>query len=127
MIKMELIDVPGMPPLNATYSQAVRVGSLVFVSGQVGCDPITGKLVSEGIGEQTEQLFRNTRCILESSGSSLDRIVRVSIYITDASDLDEMNRVFAEYIKNPPAKVLGIVAGLFGGAKVEMEFIALAK
>lgn len=124
MHTIEKIIIPELPPANTTYSQAVRVGDFLFVSGQTGMDYQTGKMVGADITSQTRQLFENTRRILEAAGASFDRLVRVMIYITDKDDLGKMNEVYAQYVTTQPAKALAVVAFLFGGAKVEMEFIA---
>ena len=126
MSEMIKITVPGMPPANQTYSQAIQVQDFIFLAGQIGMDFEKGILVNEDITAQTKQLLENTQRILEAAGSSLDEIVRVMIFITDIHELGKMNEVFAQYIRNQPAKTVAVVSALYGGAKVEMEFTAIS-
>lgn len=118
------IDVPRLPPNNATYSQAVRLGGVIFVSGQLGIDSATGTLVPGGIQPQTSQAIDNIAAILAAAGSSLDRIAKVSIFITDFSLLGEMNKVFAARLPHRPAKTTVEITRLDKDALIEIEVVA---
>jgi 2-iminobutanoate/2-iminopropanoate deaminase len=118
------IEVPGLPPNNATYSQAVRLGDLVFVSGQLGVDPATRALVPGGIREQTRQAIDNIEAILTAAGSGLGRVAKVNIFLTDFSLLQEMNEVYAARLTGRPAKTTVEIARLDKDALIEIEVIA---
>jgi 2-iminobutanoate/2-iminopropanoate deaminase len=118
------IDVPGLPPNNATYSQGVRLGDLLFVSGQLGVDPATRALVPGGIREQTRQAIDNIDAILKAAGSGLDRVAKVNIFLTDFSVLPEMNEVYATRFPGRPAKTTVEIARLDKDALIEIEAVA---
>ena len=86
------------PFQGAPYSQAIRTGDLVFVSGQLGIDPGTNELVDGGIEEQTEQVLANLRAILEEAGSGFDRVVKTTIYLADLADFASMNEVYGRHV-----------------------------
>jgi 2-iminobutanoate/2-iminopropanoate deaminase len=97
------------------------------VSGQLGTDPTTGSLATGGIAAETKQVCENMKAILEAAGSSLEKVVRVVIYMADLGELMEMNRVFSAYFpKEPPARTTFQAAGLVGGARIEIEATAMA-
>ncbi len=123
---MTRIDVPQLPPNNYTYSQAMRVGDLVFVSGQLGVDPATRQLIPGGIGPQTSQAIDNLAIILAAAGTSLDRVAKVNIFLTDFGLLPGMNEVFAVRFPHRPAKTTVEIARLDKGALIEIEVIAAA-
>jgi 2-iminobutanoate/2-iminopropanoate deaminase len=115
------------PFQGAPYSQAIRAGDLVFVSGQLALRPDHAEIVSDSIQEQTEQVFANLRAILEEAGSGLDRLVKTTVYLADLGDFAGMNEVYAKHVgSQPPARATIEVSGLPSGAKVEIEAIALA-
>jgi 2-iminobutanoate/2-iminopropanoate deaminase len=115
------------PFQGAPYSQAIRVEGLVFVSGQLALRPDHAEIVGDSIQEQTEQVFANLRAILEEAGSSLDRLVKTTVYLIDLSDFTGMNEVYARHVGDrPPARATVEVSGLPSGAKLEIEAIALA-
>ena len=115
------------PFQGAPYSQAIKAGGLVFVSGQLALHPASPDLVSDAITEQTEQVFSNLRAILEAAGSSLDRIVKTTVYLRDLDDFQEMNEVYRKYVGElPPARATIEVSALPSGALVEIDAIALA-
>jgi 2-iminobutanoate/2-iminopropanoate deaminase len=115
------------PFQGAPYSQAIRAGDLVFVSGQLALRPDHAEIVSDSIQEQTEQVFANLRAILEDAGSGLDRLVKTTVYLADLGDFAGMNEVYAKHVgSQPPARATIEVSGLPSGAKVEIEAIALA-
>jgi 2-iminobutanoate/2-iminopropanoate deaminase len=115
------------PFQGAPYSQAIRAGDLVFVSGQLALRPDHAEIVSDSIGEQTEQVLTNLRAILEEAGSSLGRLVKTTVYLTDLGDFAAMNEVYAKHVgAQPPARATIEVSALPSGAKVEIEAVALA-
>jgi 2-iminobutanoate/2-iminopropanoate deaminase len=115
------------PFQGAPYSQAIGAGGFVFVSGQLALRPDHAEIVGVSITEQTEQVFANLRAILEAAGSSLDRLVKTTVYLTDLGDFAGMNEVYARHVGDrPPARATIEVAALPSGAKVEIEAIALA-
>ena len=127
MSQPEIISLPRLPATNATYSQAVRFGDALYISGQLGIDPATGSLVEGGQVEQYRQALANLKAILEGSGTSLARVIKTVIYMTDVSQLAELNRIYADFFPtSPPAKTGVEVSGLALGAKIEIEAIAAA-
>ena len=115
------------PFQGAPYSQAIRAGGLVFVSGQLALAPGGHELVGDGIAEQTEQVFTNLRTILEAAGSGLDRIVKTTVYLRNLDDFQGMNEVYRKHAGNvPPARATLEVSALPSGALVEIDAIALA-
>ena len=115
------------PFQGAPYSQAIKAGGLLFVSGQVALQPGESEPLSDTIGEQTDQVFANLRAILEAAGSSLDRIVETTVYLTDLGDFQAMNEVYKQYVgEPPPARATIEVSKLPAGSLVEIEAIALA-
>ena len=115
------------PFRGAPYSQAIRAGGLLFVSGQVALQPGSSEPVSDAIGAQTEQVFANLRAILEAAGSSLDRIVKTTVYLTDLGDFQAMNEVYKQNVGElPPARATIEVSKLPAGSLIEIEAIALA-
>ena len=120
-------DAAPAPFQGAPYSQAIRAGDLVFVSGQLALRPDHAEIVGDSIGEQTEQVFANLRAILEHAGSALDRLVKTTVYLTDLGDFAAMNEVYAKHVgEQPPARATIEVSALPSGAKVEIEAVALA-
>jgi 2-iminobutanoate/2-iminopropanoate deaminase len=114
------------PFQGAPYSQAIRAGDLVFVSGQLGLRPDHAEMVGDSIEEQTEQVFANLRAILEEAGSGLDKLVKTTVYLTDLGDFAAMNEVYAKHAgAPPPARATIEVSALPSGAKVEIEAVAL--
>ena len=119
-------DKAPAPFQGAPYSQAIAHGGLVFVSGQVGVDP-GGNMVEGGIAEQTEQVMRNLSAILEAAGTSLQNVVKATIFLADLGDFQPMNEVYARHMGDePPARATFQVAALPAGAVVEIEMIAAA-
>ena len=113
------------PFQGAPYSQAITAGGFVFVAGQLGVRPGEAEMVSDWIGEQTEQVFANLKAILEAAGSSLDKIVKTTVYLVDLGDFAGMNEVYARHVGDrPPARATVEVSALPSGAKVEIEAIA---
>jgi 2-iminobutanoate/2-iminopropanoate deaminase len=113
------------PFQGAPYSQAIKAGGFVFVSGQLGLAPGASEMVGSTIGEQTEQVFDNLEVILTEAGSSLERIVKTTVFLADLADFQGMNEVYARRVgDSPPARSTIEVAGLPSGALVELEAIA---
>lgn len=119
-------DSAPAPFQGAPYSQAIRAGGLVFVSGQLGLRPGASELAGSTIREQTEQVFANLKAILEAAGSGIDRIVKTTVFLQDLGDFAGMNEVYAKYAgERPPARSTVEVAKLPSGALVEIEAVAL--
>jgi 2-iminobutanoate/2-iminopropanoate deaminase len=113
------------PFQGAPYSQAIKAGGFVFVSGQLALKPGAKELVPGGITEQTEQVFANLRAILEEAGSSLDQIVKTTVFLQSLDDFAGMNEVYARHVgPTPPARSTFEVAKLPSGALVEIEAVA---
>jgi 2-iminobutanoate/2-iminopropanoate deaminase len=113
------------PFQGAPYSQAVVAAGLVFVSGQLGLKPGAKEMVPGGIAEQTEQVLANLQAVLEAAGSSLDRLVKTTVYLQDLNDFVGMNEVYARHVgAEPPARATVEVAKLPSGALVEIEAVA---
>ena len=114
------------PFQGAPYSQAIKAGGLVFVSGQLSLEPGQSELRAGTIQEQTEQVFANLQAILEAAGSGLDRLVKTTVFLQDLDDFQGMNEVYAKHVGDqPPARSTVEVARLPSGALVEIEAIAL--
>jgi 2-iminobutanoate/2-iminopropanoate deaminase len=113
------------PFQGAPYSQAIVSGGHVFVSGQLSLRPDHSEIVGETIQEQTEQVFANLRAILEAAGSSLDKLVKTTVYLVDLNDFQGMNEIYARHVGNqPPARATVEISALPSGAMVEIEAIA---
>jgi 2-iminobutanoate/2-iminopropanoate deaminase len=107
------------------YSQAVEVGSFVFVSGQIPIDPTTGQMAGDDIESQTHQVLKNIKNILEKAGLSLHNVVKTTVLLADMNDFQKMNEIYATYFEEPfPARAAYQVAKLPLGAKIEIECIA---
>jgi len=114
------------PFQGAPYSQAIRAGGLVFVSGQLALEPGSTEIAGASIEEQTERVFANLKAILEAAGSGLDRLVKTTVFLADLGDFQGMNAVYAKHVGvKPPARSTVEVSRLPSGAKVEIEAIAL--
>ncbi len=112
------------PAAIGPYSQAVRSGRTVFLSGQIPLDPGSGQLVAGDISEETRRVFDNLQAVCRAAGGSLDDVMRVGIYLTDLGDFAAVNAVMAEYFSAPyPARSTIEVAGLPRGARVEVDAI----
>jgi len=113
------------PFQGAPYNQAITVGDLVFVAGQLGVAPGGSGMVGDGITEQTEQVMENLAAILDASGSGLANLVKTTVFLTDLGDFAAMNDVYAGHVgERPPARSTVQVAALPSGARVEIEAIA---
>jgi 2-iminobutanoate/2-iminopropanoate deaminase len=115
------------PFQGAPYSQAIKAGGLVFVSGQIAVDPGRGEVVGATIQEQTRQVLDNLEAILAEAGSGMDRLVKTTVFLTNLDDFQSMNEVYAERVgENPPARATVEVGRLPSGALLEIEAIAEA-
>jgi 2-iminobutanoate/2-iminopropanoate deaminase len=124
-LSKQVISTPNAPAAIGPYSQAVRAGNLVFVSGQIPLDPATGQLVGGDIGVQTEQVLENLAAILEAAGSSLAQVVKATVYLRDLGEFGRMNEVYAKFFReNPPARATVQVARLPREAAVEIDVVA---
>lgn len=122
-----VISTSQAPAAIGPYSQAVRYGNLIFVSGQVPIDPATGKVVEGGVAAQTERVLLNLAAILEAGGSSLDQALKTTVYLKDLNDFGTMNDVYARYFAaQPPARATVQVVRLPRDVSVEIEVVAAA-
>lgn len=123
----ERIQTDNAPAAIGPYSQAIKAGGFVFVSGQIPTDPETGQFVAGGIAEQTEQVLKNLSAVLEAAGSSLDLVVKTTVFLADMKEFSGMNEVYATFFSSsPPARATVAAAGLPRDARVEIEAVALA-
>ncbi|WP_440058954.1 RidA family protein [Thermogladius sp. 4427co] len=107
------------------YSQAVRVGPWLFVSGQIPIDPFTGRVVEGDVAVQARRVLENIKAILESEGYSLGDVVKATVYLADLKDFQAFNEVYSEYFReNPPARTTIQAAGLPRGVRIEIDVIA---
>ena len=117
------IQSKGAPAAIGTYSQAVRAGDTVYLSGQIGLDPETMQM-ADGIDGQTHRVFRNLAAVADAAGMSLDDAVRMTVYLTDLAHFARVNEIMAQYVREPyPARAAVGVAGLPRGALVEVDAI----
>lgn len=122
----EIISTDKAPGAIGPYSQAVKTGNMVFVSGQIPIDPATGNFVSENVAEQTHQVFKNLQAVLEAAGSSLDKVIKTTVFLVDMNDFVVMNEIYGTYFTSDyPARATVQAARLPKDAKVEIDCIAL--
>ncbi|MDF1499420.1 MAG: Rid family detoxifying hydrolase [Anaerolineales bacterium] len=125
-MKREVIASEGAPAAIGPYSQAINAGMFVFASGSLGIDPETGELVPGGVEAQTRQSLKNLSAVLAEAGSSLDQVVKTTVFLADINDYTAVNAVYAEFFAAaPPARSAVQVAALPKAADVEIEVIAL--
>ena len=121
----QAVSTPSAPKAIGPYSQAIRAGSLLFVSGQVPIDPATGQIVNGDIAAQTHRVFQNIGEILKAGGSSFDHVVRTTVFLADMDDFSAMNEAYATYFTAPaPARATVQVSRLPKDARVEIDVIA---
>ena len=123
----EIIATEHAPKAIGPYSQAIRAQGLIFTSGQVAIDPSTQQVISGGISEQTDRVLKNLAAILQASGSTLEKVLRCTVFLKNMGDFAAMNEVYARYFKHePPARSTVEVARLPKDVLVEIDVIALA-
>ena len=121
----QAISSPGAPKAIGPYSQAVRAGQLLFLSGQVPLDPVSGQMIDGDIAAQTRRVFENLGAVLEAGGRTFADVVRTTVFLADMNDFAAMNAVYGEYFKEPyPARATVQVARLPKDARVEIDLIA---
>jgi 2-iminobutanoate/2-iminopropanoate deaminase len=126
-VSKEVISTPNAPAAIGPYSQAVRTGNLIFVSGQIPLDPATGQLVRGDIGTQTQQVLENLAAVLEAAGSSLAKVVKTTVYLRDLGEFGRMNEIYGRFFSgDPPARATVQVARLPRDAAVEIDVVAEA-
>jgi 2-iminobutanoate/2-iminopropanoate deaminase len=122
----ESVQTDSAPKAIGPYSQAIRAGNLVFASGQIPIDPESGQVIEGGISEQTERVLNNLKAVLEAAGSSLDRVVKTTVFLADLGDFGEMNEAYGRFFKEaPPARSTVEVSRLPRDARIEIDVIAL--
>ncbi len=121
-----VISTDQAPSAVGPYSQAIIAGEFVFTAGQIPMDPVTGRLLEGDIQEQTRQVLSNVKAVLQAAGTSLDKVVKVTVFLQDMGDFKAMNEVYAEFfVREPPARSAIQAAALPLGVGVEIEAIAL--
>lgn len=126
LIVKEIISTENAPGAIGPYSQAVKAGNMIFCSGQIPIDPETGEFVSADIAEQTEQVLRNLNAVLEAADSSLNNVVKTTVFLVDMNDFGAMNEVYARFFsENKPARATVQAARLPKDARVEIDCIAV--
>ena len=121
----QAVSTPSAPKAIGPYSQAIRAGSLLFVSGQVPIDPATGHIINGDIAAQTHRVFQNIGEILKAGGASFDHVVRTTVFLADMNDFAAMNEAYATYFTTPaPARATVQVSRLPRDARVEIDVIA---
>lgn len=124
MTRSVILSTAAPQPVSA-YSQAIQSGSLLFLAGQIPLDPVTGKLLSSTIAEETDRIIDNLRAVLSAAGATLDHVVKTTVYLTNMADFAAFNQAYARHFtKDPPARTTVAVAALPLGARVEVEAIA---
>lgn len=121
---MEKVSTNLAPKAIGPYSQAVKVGGMVYTSGQIPLDPVSGSIVGEDISCQTEQVMKNLSAVLAAAGSSLKKAVKTTCFLANIADFAAFNEVYAKYITEAPARSCVAVKDLPKGALVEVEVIA---
>jgi 2-iminobutanoate/2-iminopropanoate deaminase len=121
------IEAETAPRAIGPYSQAIEAAGLIFCSGQIPLDPASGQVLKEGIREQTERVLQNLHEVLTRAGSSLEKVLKTTVYLKDLSDFTEMNEVYGQFFSEPfPARSTVEVARLPRDVRVEIDVIALA-
>lgn len=122
----ETVSTDNAPGAIGPYSQAIKVNGMVFCSGQIPIDPATGEFVSESVAEQTEQVLKNLSEVLKAAGTSLDNVVKTTVFLADMNDFVAMNEVYGRYFSdNKPARATVQAARLPRDARVEIDCIAV--
>lgn len=126
-MKREAIHSPDAPAAIGPYSQAIRAGDIVYLSGQIGLDPATGQLV-DGLSRQAHRVLQNLRAVAAAAGGTLDDVVKITLLLADMNDFAKVNEIMAEYFGQPyPARATYQVAALPKGARVEVEAVMVVR
>lgn len=121
----DVISTPNAPAAIGPYSQAVRSGNLLFLSGQIPLDPATGQLIAGDITAQTERVLKNLAAILEAAGTGLDRVLKTTVYLKDLAEFGKMNEVYGKFFgEKPPARATVEVSRLPRDAAIEIDLVA---
>ncbi|HBE66578.1 MAG TPA: reactive intermediate/imine deaminase [Planctomycetaceae bacterium] len=121
---MEVITTNNAPAAIGPYSQAIKTGSLLFVSGQIPLDPVSGEIVSGGVAEQTTRVLDNLQAVVEAAGTTMQNVAKVQIFLTDMQSFAEVNEIYASYFSAPfPARACVEVSALPKGVLVEMDAV----
>ena len=116
------VSTPHAPGAIGPYTQAIRAGDFLFLSGQIALDPATGKIVGDGIVEQTHQVLKNLAAVLEAGGASFRHVVKTTVYLADMADFPTVNEIYGSYMSTPaPARATVQAAGLPRGVRVEID------
>jgi 2-iminobutanoate/2-iminopropanoate deaminase len=122
----EVVSTEKAPRAIGPYEQAIKFNSFLFTSGQIALNPVTGKLIEGDVSAQTRRVLENLKAVLEAGGSSLDQVIKATVYLTDLSTFSKMNEVYAEYLgRVKPARSTVGVATLPLGASVEIDLVAV--
>jgi len=122
----ETISTDKAPKAIGPYAQAIKAGEFIYTAGQIPIDPQSGNLVAGGIAEQTRQVLENLKAVLEAAGSSLDKVIKATVFLKNMADFAALNEVYGEYLsKAKPARSTVAVADLPRGALVEIDLVAM--
>ena len=125
-MQKQIVTTQGAPKAIGPYEQAIKVGDFIYASGQIPLDPATGNLVEGNITVQTRRVMENLKAVLTAAGSSLEGVVKTTVFLKNISDFAAMNEVYGEYLNNvKPARSTVAVADLPRGALVEIDLIAI--
>ena len=122
---LEKISTKNAPAAIGPYSQAIKVGNMLFTSGQIPLDPETGSMIGTNVKEQAEQVMKNLSAVLAEAGTSFDNVVKTTCFLADIADFSDFNTVYGKYITSAPARSCVAVKDLPKGALVEVEVIAV--
>jgi 2-iminobutanoate/2-iminopropanoate deaminase len=124
---MDSIQTDRAPQAIGPYSQAIKANGFIFASGQIPLDPATMQIIEGGVQEQTEQVLENLKAVLEAAGTSLDRVVKTTVYLADMNEFAAMNEIYARYFgATKPARATVQVARLPRDVRVEIDVIAIS-
>lgn len=122
---LQKISTPKAPAAIGPYSQAVRAGNMLYTSGQIPLDPVSGNMVGANVTDQAEQVMKNLAAVLEAAGTSFDNVVKTTCFLADIADFAAFNAVYGKYITSAPARSCVAVKDLPKGALVEVEVVAV--
>ncbi|MGZ8532195.1 MAG: RidA family protein [Candidatus Binatia bacterium] len=123
----ETVSTDKAPKAIGPYEQAIKAGEFVYTAGQIPIDPKSGNLIAGGVAEQTRQVLENLKAVLEAAGSSLDKVIKATVFLKNMADFAALNEVYGEYLgAAKPARSTVAVAELPRGALVEIDFVAIA-